>query len=73
MVGVQALAALEKFIIPFIQLLVYTPIFVCFCFSDYVSQKFGSTNPKEVRRLMTTKINNLIKCTKQKVVEQKVE
>ena len=72
MVGVQALAALEKLIIPFIQLLVYILIFV-FCFSDYVSQKFGDTNPKEVRRLMTTKINNLIKCIKQKVVEQKVE
>ena len=42
-----------------------------FHFSDYVAQKFGITQ-KEVRNLMTTKINNIIKCCKQqKIVEQK--
>ncbi|XP_028417534.1 uncharacterized protein LOC114541940 isoform X2 [Dendronephthya gigantea] len=38
---------------------------------SYVEQKFGVTQ-KEVRNLMTTKINNIIKCCKQqKIVEQK--
>ena len=42
-------------------------------FLDYVAQKFGITQ-KEVRNLMTTKINNIIKCCKQqKVAEQKNE
>ncbi len=42
-------------------------------FSDYVVQKFGIT-AKEVRNLMTTKMNNIIKCCKQqKIVEQNKE
>lgn len=46
-------------------------VFHLFHFSDYVAQKFGITQ-KEVRNLMTTKINNIIKCCKQqKIVEQK--
>ncbi len=37
------------------------------------TEKFGST-PKEVRNLMTTKMNNIIKCCKQqKVAGQKRE
>ena len=34
-------------------------------FSDYAAEKYGVTQ-KEIRKLMTIKINNIIKCCKQK-------